>query len=118
MHGSLHLIMAHEAARVRLTDAREARLAASFRRPFAVIAARVAAAHGVPRALLRVRKLPPWAAAPHPCAAADRSSPGSAGTGAAQRGVGPGSGGGRRRVRDNGVRVAPRQLREVHRPSQ
>ena len=48
MHGSLHLIMAHEAARVRLTDAREARLAASFRRPFAVIAARVAAAHGVP----------------------------------------------------------------------
>ena len=48
MHGSLHLILAHESARTRQTDAREARLAASFRRPFAAIAARVAAAHGVP----------------------------------------------------------------------
>jgi len=48
MHGSLHVILAHESARVRSTDAREARLAASIRRPFAAIASRVAAAHGVP----------------------------------------------------------------------
>ena len=48
MHGSLHLIMAHESALVRQADARDARIAASFRRPFAAIVARVAAAHGVP----------------------------------------------------------------------
>jgi len=48
MHGSLHLIMAHESALVRQADGRDARLAASFRRPFAAFAARVAAAHGVP----------------------------------------------------------------------
>jgi len=48
MHGSLHLILAHESARGRQLDAREARRAAAFRRPFAAFAARVAAAHGIP----------------------------------------------------------------------
>ena len=48
MHGSLHLILAHESARSRQAAAREARLAASIRRPLAAIAARVAAAHGIP----------------------------------------------------------------------
>ena len=48
MHGSLHLILAHESARSRHAAARKARLAASTRRPFATIAARVVAAHGIP----------------------------------------------------------------------
>ena len=48
MHGSLHLILAHESARVRQSEARDARRAASIRRPFAAFAARVASAHGVP----------------------------------------------------------------------
>jgi hypothetical protein len=48
MHGSLHLILATESQRSRQAAAGEARLAASLRRPFAAIAARVAAAHGIP----------------------------------------------------------------------
>jgi hypothetical protein len=48
MHGSLHLILAHESARTRQVAAGEARLAASNRRPLAAIAARVAEAHGFP----------------------------------------------------------------------
>ena len=48
MHGSLHLILAHESVRIREADAREARLGRSTRRPFAAIAAKLAAAHGVP----------------------------------------------------------------------
>jgi hypothetical protein len=48
MHGSLHLILATESDRSRQAAAKEARLAASFRRPFAAIAAKVAAAHGIP----------------------------------------------------------------------
>jgi len=49
MHGSLHLILAHESARARQHEARDARRVASTRRrPFARFAARVASAHGVP----------------------------------------------------------------------
>ena len=48
MHGSLHLILAHESARSRQAAGREARLAAAIRRPFAAVAARLAAAHGIP----------------------------------------------------------------------
>ena len=48
MHGSLHLIMATESYRSRQADAREARRAAYFRRPFAALAAKVAAVHGIP----------------------------------------------------------------------
>ncbi|HKH19096.1 MAG TPA: hypothetical protein VKA57_16330 [Solirubrobacteraceae bacterium] len=48
MHGSLHLIFAHESHRNRQASAREARRAAPIHRPFAAIAARVAAAHGFP----------------------------------------------------------------------
>ena len=48
MHGSLHLILATESERSRQADAREARLTASFRRPFAAVAGRLAAAHGIP----------------------------------------------------------------------
>jgi hypothetical protein len=48
MHGSLHLILATESERSRQAAGREARLAASIRRPFATVAARVAAAHGIP----------------------------------------------------------------------
>ena len=48
MHGSLHIIMATESERSRQAAAREARRVASFRRPLAAIAARVAAAHGIP----------------------------------------------------------------------
>jgi hypothetical protein len=48
MHGSLHLILAHESARSRQAAGREARLVASSRRPFAALAGRLAAAHGIP----------------------------------------------------------------------
>ena len=48
MHGSLHLILANESVRTRHAAAREARLAAAVRGPFTTLAARVAAAHGVP----------------------------------------------------------------------
>jgi hypothetical protein len=48
MPGSLHLILADESHRSRQAAARDARLAASLRRPFAAVAARVAAAHGIP----------------------------------------------------------------------
>ena len=48
MHGSLHLILAHESARVRVEDGTRARRAASLRRPFASMAERVARAHGIP----------------------------------------------------------------------
>ena len=50
MHGSLHLILATESDRSRRADAKRARLAASARsrRPLATLAARVAAAHGLP----------------------------------------------------------------------
>ncbi len=48
MHGSLHLILANESARTRDAEAREARLAASVRRPLARLASRIAAAHGIP----------------------------------------------------------------------
>jgi hypothetical protein len=48
MHGSLHLILATESARTRNAAAREARLATSGRRPFAALASRIAAAHGIP----------------------------------------------------------------------
>ena len=48
MHGSLHLILATESERSRQAAASEARLAASFRRPFAAVTGRLAAAHGIP----------------------------------------------------------------------
>ena len=48
MHGSLHLILAHESARVRVVDGTNARRAASLRRPLANLAERVARAHGIP----------------------------------------------------------------------
>lgn len=48
MHGSLHLILANESIRARNDAARQARLAASVRGPFTSLAARVAAAHGLP----------------------------------------------------------------------
>jgi hypothetical protein len=48
MHGSLHLILAHESARVRVDEGTNARRAASFRRPLANVAERVARAHGIP----------------------------------------------------------------------
>jgi hypothetical protein len=48
MHGSLHLILAHECARVRVDEGTRARRAASFRRPLANLAERVARAHGIP----------------------------------------------------------------------
>lgn len=48
MHGSLHLILANESARTRQTAGREARRAASIRRPLAAIVGRLAAAHGIP----------------------------------------------------------------------
>ena len=48
MHGSLHLILANEAARVRVDEGNEARRAASFRSAFASLATRVARAHGIP----------------------------------------------------------------------
>jgi hypothetical protein len=48
MHGSLHLILATESYRSRQAAGKDARRAASLRRPFAAIAARVAAAHGIP----------------------------------------------------------------------
>jgi hypothetical protein len=49
MHGSLHLIFAHESHRNRQAAFGEVRRAASIHRPFATIAARVAAAHGFPQ---------------------------------------------------------------------
>ena len=52
MHGSLHLIFATEADRTRRETAARNRRAASLRRPFGSIRARVsarrAAAHGIP----------------------------------------------------------------------
>jgi hypothetical protein len=48
MHGSLHLILAHESARSRQAAGREARLLASIRGPLAGLAARLAAVHGIP----------------------------------------------------------------------
>ena len=48
MHGSLHLILATESERSRQASAREARLAAAFRRPLAAVTERLAAAHGIP----------------------------------------------------------------------
>jgi hypothetical protein len=48
MHGSLHLILANESARSRVAEGREARRAASIRRPIARLATRVARAHGIP----------------------------------------------------------------------
>ena len=48
MHGSLHLILADVSNRNRQAAAREARRAASIRGPFTTLAARVAAAHGLP----------------------------------------------------------------------
>jgi hypothetical protein len=48
MHGSLHLILADVSNRNRQAQAREARLAASVRGPFTSLAARLAAAHGLP----------------------------------------------------------------------
>jgi hypothetical protein len=48
MHGSLHLILANESARVRVADGTRARRVASFRRPFAKLVDRVARAHGIP----------------------------------------------------------------------
>jgi hypothetical protein len=48
MHSSLHNILAAESARSRQAAASEVRLAASLRRPLAALAARVAAAHGIP----------------------------------------------------------------------
>ena len=48
MHGSLHLILANESIRTRHAAARKARAAASVRGPFTTLAARVAAAHGLP----------------------------------------------------------------------
>ncbi len=48
MHGSLHLILATESERSRQAEAREARLSASIRRPFASLTGRLAAAHGIP----------------------------------------------------------------------
>ena len=48
MHGSLHLILAQESARVRVAEGHEARRVAALRRPFARLASRVARAHGIP----------------------------------------------------------------------
>jgi hypothetical protein len=48
MHGSLHLALAHESARVRVEDGARARRSASFRRPLANLATRIARAHGIP----------------------------------------------------------------------
>jgi hypothetical protein len=48
MHGSLHVILAHESARGRHTSAGEARRVAAVRRPLSALLARVAAAHGIP----------------------------------------------------------------------
>ena len=48
MHGSLHLIYATESDRTRRAAAAKARQAASVRRPFAALAGRLAAAHGIP----------------------------------------------------------------------
>jgi hypothetical protein len=48
MHGSLHLIFAHESVRIRQAEAREARRTRSSQRPLASIASKLAAAHGVP----------------------------------------------------------------------
>jgi hypothetical protein len=48
MHGSLHTILAHESARVRVDQGTHARRAASFRRPLANLVERVARAHGIP----------------------------------------------------------------------
>ena len=48
MHGSLHLILANESARVRVDEGTRARRAASLRRPLANLAERVARAHGIP----------------------------------------------------------------------
>ena len=48
MHGSLHLIVADVTYRNRQAAAREARRAASVRGAFTSLAARVAAAHGLP----------------------------------------------------------------------
>ena len=49
MHGSLHLILADVTYRNRQAAAREARRAASVRGAFTSLAARVAAAHGLPQ---------------------------------------------------------------------
>ena len=48
MHGSLHMIFATESDRARREAAKQARLAASVRGTFTTLAARVAAAHGLP----------------------------------------------------------------------
>jgi hypothetical protein len=48
MHGSLHLTLANESARVRVAEGNHARRAASFRRPLAKLVERVARAHGIP----------------------------------------------------------------------
>ena len=48
MHGSLHLILANESARVRVDEGNRARRAASLRRPLGNLAERVARAHGIP----------------------------------------------------------------------
>jgi hypothetical protein len=48
VYSSLNSIMVTELQRSRQEAARNARLAASVRRPLAALAARVAAAHGIP----------------------------------------------------------------------
>jgi hypothetical protein len=48
MHGSLHLVLANESARARVEEGARARRAASFRRPLANLATRIARAHGIP----------------------------------------------------------------------
>jgi hypothetical protein len=48
MHGSLHLVLAHESVRVRQAEAHGARRARWARRPLGTIASKLAAAHGVP----------------------------------------------------------------------
>ena len=48
MHGSLHLILAQESARVRVAEGHKARRAAALRRPLARLMSRVARAHGIP----------------------------------------------------------------------
>ena len=93
MHGSLHLILAHESARARQHEARDARRVASIRRPFAALrgAGGFSARHpparctgnGLPHSRSARRRIPP-----RPVTA----PPGSSGTDAAQRGVGPGAG--------------------------
>jgi len=48
MHGSLHIILANESARVRVAEGAKARRMATIRRPLDRFAARVARAHGIP----------------------------------------------------------------------